>query len=365
MNLSAIFSRYMARIYALNFVGLLAILLSIVYLFDTVELLRRANKRDDVPLGIVLEMGLLKLPEVGQMIFPFAILFAAMLTFWHLTRKYELIVARSAGISVWQFLAPVLGVAVLIGALQATAINPVGATFLRRFEALESRYLIREETIVTLLEGGLWLRQPLDEGQYRILHARNVKIPEWTLSGIMVLTFAENDRLLSRVDAMTARIIDRDWLLEDVVRHGEDMKAVPAQTLKIPTNMNAQEIEDSFASPETLSFWVLPEFIHMLERTGFDTTRFRLQFQVLMARPLLFASMILIAAIVSLRPPRSGHVFTFVAAGVLAGFVMFFFSSFLEALGASQQIPVWLAAWSPPLIALFSGIAILLTTEDG
>ena len=104
-------SRYLARVYTLNFLGLTAGLLGIVYLFDTVELLRRASKFSDVPLGLVLQMGLFKLPEVGQLTLPFAVLFSAMMTFWQLTRKHELVIVRAAGLSVWQFLGPVVGVA--------------------------------------------------------------------------------------------------------------------------------------------------------------------------------------------------------------------------------------------------------------
>jgi lipopolysaccharide export system permease protein len=44
---------------------------------------------------------------------------------------------------------------------------------------------------------------------------------------------------------------------------------------------------------------------------------------------------------------------------------MFFASSFLKALGASDQIPVLVAAWFPPLIALTLGVSVILTTEDG
>ena len=73
-------SRYLGRTYILGFLSLLAVLLGIVYLFDTVELFRRASKFSDVPLPLVLQMGLLKLPEVGQIILPFAVLFSAMMS---------------------------------------------------------------------------------------------------------------------------------------------------------------------------------------------------------------------------------------------------------------------------------------------
>ncbi|HRC27141.1 MAG TPA: LptF/LptG family permease, partial [Alphaproteobacteria bacterium] len=108
---------YLCRLYVTNLLVLLGILAGIIYLFDTVELLRRAGKRADVPLTLVLEMGALKVPEAAQVTLPFAILFSAMFTFWQLGRRNELAVLRAAGLSVWQFLGPLLAVAGAAGVL--------------------------------------------------------------------------------------------------------------------------------------------------------------------------------------------------------------------------------------------------------
>jgi lipopolysaccharide export system permease protein len=75
--------------------------------------------------------------------------------------------------------------------------------------------------------------------------------------------------------------------------------------------------------------------------------------------------MILLAACVALRPQRQGQTFIFVVIGVLAGFTVFLMSNFLQALGSSHQLPVFLAAWSPALIASLFGATVLLTLEDG
>ena len=114
-----------------------------------------------------------------------------------------------------------------------------------------------------------------------------------------------------------------------------------------------------------MSFWKLPAFIKTVEATGFDSTRLRIHFQSLLARPLLFAAMILLAAVVSMRPPRSRGTMAVITAGILMGFVIFFMSSFLQALGISHQIPVYLAAWSPSVITLLCGLAVILNLEDG
>ena len=61
----------------------------------------------------------------------------------------------------------------------------------------------------------------------------------------------------------------------------------------------------------------------------------------------MFAAMILLAATVSMRPPRFRGAAALFGIGVFMGFFVFFMSSFMQALGASHQIPVVLAAWAP------------------
>lgn len=367
MNFSPTLNRYLARSYMLNMLVMLLMLFGVIYLFDTVELLRRAGKKEGVPLSLVLEMGLLKLPEVGQLLFPFAILFSGMFTFWQLTRRQELIVVRSAGFSVWQFLAPVMGVAVAFGILNIAIINPVGAMFLSKFEALENQYLSERKSYVTLLKEGLWLRQMQENSQgHVILHAGRINLTEWEFHDVMVLFFESDDDLVRRIDASKARLEDGMWLFEQATSHYPGQRnAETLPLVALPTELTVRELEESFASPETLSFWQLPSFIRTMESTGFDATAMKIHFQALLAQPLLLAAMILLAAAVSLRPPRFRGTLTLVLIGVLIGFVVFFMSSFLQALGTSHQIPAILAAWSPALVTFLLGVAVMLNLEDG
>lgn len=366
MKLTATLSSYIAKTYLMNMLFLLFILLGIIYLFDTVELIRRAEKRDDVPFTLVLQMGLLKLPEVGQLLFPFAILFSGMFTFWQLTRRYELIVARAAGFSVWQFLTPIITVAVFIGFTQMMVINPLGALLVGKFTQLENEYLRRNTSQIAFFEEGLWLKQDTSpNGDYSILHAPRISQPAWILQNVTVLKFDANSNYRERMDASQATLEDGRWLLKDVILHHSAQKSEALDTYSLPTLLTLQEIEDSFASPETMSFWNLPDYIKTLEATGFDATRLKVHYQNLWAQPLFFAAMILLAATVSMRPPRFRGTFMMISLGIFIGFVVFFLSSFLQALGTSGQIPVILAAWAPAIICFLLGLTVIMNLEDG
>lgn len=366
MKITPTLSRYLARAYFFNMLFLLFALMAVIYLFDTVELIRRASKHADVPLGLVLQMGLLKLPEVGQVLFPFAILFSAMFTFWQLTKRYELIVVRASGFSVWQFLAPVLGVAVVVGVLQMAVINPISALLIGKFEQLESRYLERDDNQIAIFKEGLWLRQGAGEdNSYVILHAARISQPDWTLNDVTVLFFDRDDGFLKRLDAKSANLESGRWLFEGVKIYKPGREDEKNRFYALPTRLTIADVEDSFSSPETMSFWRLPGHIQTLEETGFDASRLRVHYHNLLSQPLMFAAMVLLAATVSMRLPRFRGAATLLGIGIFIGFFVFFMSSFLQALGASQQIPVILAAWSPALICFLLGLSVMMNLEDG
>jgi len=72
-----------------------------------------------------------------------------------------------------------------------------------------------------------------------------------------------------------------------------------------------------------------------------------------------------LAASVSLSPSRMQNTAILILLGIAIGFVVFFASSFLQALGASQQVPVMISAWFPAIISFLFGVGALMTLEDG
>jgi len=200
----------------MNFLIMLVALLALIYMFDVVELLRRAAKVDDVTLGTVFTLGLLKLPEVGQQLFTFAVLFSAIFTFWTLTKRYELMILRTAGLSVWQFIIPILFAAFLIGLVKIMMINPLSVMLLSRYETLEREFLEENKNPISLSDQGLWLRQDYNKGS-AIIHAQDIKVPEWLMRNMSVFILDQNDNFVKRIDAGQAKLIQDNWQFRDVV----------------------------------------------------------------------------------------------------------------------------------------------------
>ena len=159
LQVAKTFSTYIARQFFAWFCGVFCRDGTITFLLDYLELIRRGGSKVQATLSLLFEMAALKLPHTAQEVLPFAILFGTMLAFWRLTRNNELVVARAAGVSVWQFLTPAVLVALVVGIVAVTVFNPVASLCQAIYEKLESRILRQGSDQLSLSNAGLWLRQ--------------------------------------------------------------------------------------------------------------------------------------------------------------------------------------------------------------
>lgn len=367
MRLSPTLSAYIGRQFLLAFVSVLAVILGVVVLFDVIELIRRAAGRPGIGVESLMLMALLKLPQMMHTVLPFAVMIGAMVAFWRLTRSHELVVARSAGISAWQFLTPVLVIVFGLGAIELTAFNPLAASLYARYQKLEDEVLLGRTSTLDVSEVGLWLREGDAERQV-VLHADQVNQQGLTLNlrGVHVFFLDADERFTHRVSAASGRLAD-GWLdLENVWEMEGGKSSEHKASLRLPTELTLERVHDNFASPETMSFWQLPAFISFFEKAGFTAVKHRMHFQSLLSSPLLYCAMVLVAAVFSLRPNmRAGGLLLRVGGGVAAGFGIYFFNKIVYAFGLSATLPQGLAAWSPALVAGLIGVSGLLHLEDG
>jgi lipopolysaccharide export system permease protein len=358
-------SAYIARQFFTWFCGVFGAMVSVSFLLDYIELLRRAGTRPRATWGMLLEMAALKLPQTAQDVMPFAILFGTMLTFWRLTRSNELVVARAAGVSVWGFLTPATLVAALIGVVAVTLFNPIAAAMEASYEQLDNRILRQAGDPLSLSHAGLWLRQSDAAGGQIIIHGDRLTSPQLSLNNVSVFFLNRLAQSTARIEARSARLDGGFWLIDNGQRFRPGKPPEAFGEFRLPTSFTTNKIEESLASPDTMSFWELPSFIALLEQSGFSAQRHRLHFNILLARPFLFCAMVLVAATFSLRTQRRGGVAMLIVSGVAAGFLLYFLSDIVFALGLSAKIPVLLAAWTPVGVSMIFGASMLLHLEDG
>ncbi len=364
MRLSYLLSRYIGRQFLVSIGIVFMLIMGVAFLIDAVNLGDRAASREGAGLIVIIEMALLRVPYIAQKVLPFAVLFGTMLTYLWLTRTNELVVSRAAGVSVWQFLLPSLSIAVCLGIFVVTVFNPLSSAFISRYEQMEAQYLRGQSSLLTVSGSGLWLRDG-DGDEQMVIHAERVSQSGTELADVIIFLYEDVDRFAERIDAKTATLYDGYWELDDALVTSPEMTAAFAKTYRIDTELTVGRIQDSFAPPDTMSFWDLPEFIQSLENAGFSGLRHRIHWHSILSIPLLLSAMVLVAASFSLRLTRRGRLGVFVLAGLMTGFLLYFTSDVSLALGMSGSLPAILSAWAPATIFALIGTALLFHLEDG
>ena len=111
----------------------------------------------------------------------------------------------------------------------------------------------------------------------------------------------------------------------------------PPRTISLPTDLTVARVQESFASPDTLSVWELPGFIALLDRSGLFVDPPSAAFPVA-AR---------VAAAGGDDGAGRGRVFdaagaarrrgAMIGSGVAAGFALFMISKIAEEFGQSRR----------------------------
>lgn len=357
-------SRYLVRQFVLSFLVIIGGLLAVVFIGEALELLRRAASHPDISFGLVMTMAAFKLPGTAQVMLPSVMLFTALYFFWRFTRTHELEVTRAAGISVWNFLAPVAAAALFLGVVEVTIVNPMSAAMIGRFERMEDKYFRGRPTTLEISSSGIWISQADGQGQ-AFIHAETLKPGTFDLQNVIVFENPSDLPRSRRIDADSAHLVPGAWELANAYTYESGRPSRLQPSLRLATDLTQERIEDSFASPNSLSFWQLPEFIKTLRAAGLSTTRHELYFQSLLAKPLLLAAMVLLAAVFGLRPSRQGGIFVTIVMGLVLGLLLYILNDVIHTFAQTGGMPIMLAAWGPALVGLTGGAAALFHFEDG
>jgi len=353
--------RYLSLHFARTIFAVFGTVFTLVYTLDFVELMRRAGDAEGATPALMAQLAVFRTPAVAEQVLPFAILFGSMAALLQLSRKLELVVARAAGISAWQFLQPGIFVATLIGVASVMLYNPLSAQLKQKASELEARIFSR--TKVTSGKD-LWIRQKSLDGQ-AIIRAEGAVENTTKISRVAVFTFDHAGAFTERVEAREAILRDGYWEMSDARVLSPNEQPQSYATYLLSSNLEPSQVRQSFTPPDSVPFWNLDETIAQTERAGLDATRYRLQYDVLLARPLLFVAMVFVAASVSLRFFRFGGVARMVLSGVTAGFMLYVATQLMEDLGASGLVGPAVAAWFPAVVGSLLGTLALLYQEDG
>ncbi|MEW6452226.1 MAG: LPS export ABC transporter permease LptG [Pseudomonadota bacterium] len=358
----------LSRYFGMKFLSaLMAVLIGVfglIMLIDYVELMRRHSDVPNLSALTVAKTSLFRVPQVAERILPFCVLIGAMSCYLGLSRRLELVIARSSGMSAWQFTAPALIVALAVGTFATAVYNPIAAIMAERSKRIEAEMTGQVPASLQASGGGLWVRQKSPEGS-SVINALSSREQGVQLSNVTAFTFDPQGRFLERIEAKTAVLEPGYWRLSEARIYTPGVPPVERELHRLSTNLTPEQVRETFSTPETVPFWQLPQYIQMAEHAGLTAAGYRLQYQKLLSRPFMLAAMVLLAAAFSLRFFRFGGVQKMVLGGVTAGFALYVMSKVTDDLSKAELLQPALAAWLPAVVGGLSGFVALLYLEDG
>lgn len=356
-------SRYFFRRYLVTTMWFLIGMSAITFLLDFSETASRISNFPGYTLGGAVLLTAVRLPLILQQTIPFVALFVGITVLIGLNRKYELVVTRAAGISVWQFMLPFIAGSLILGVLTVVALNPLAAWGQRQATQFETAWRGQDNAMIKALQVP-WLRQISGRDDV-IIGAKTVLENGTLLVDAVLVHFDSTGQVILRQDASSAKLEDGYWQLNNVIERKPGEIPVRKASEQLRTNLKQDFIKERLTAPETIGFFDLSNRIAAAKSFGISTKALETQFNSLLSQPLLLVAMTLIAATVSLKFSRFNQSRSVILGGILSGFMLYVVTVLVKAFGSSGVVPPFVATWIPVVVALALGATILLHQEDG
>ena len=108
MVVAGTLSRYFGMRFLTSVVGSFLGVVVLAAMIDYVELLRRGADWPNATPWLLAKISMYRVPQLTERIMPFSVLVGTMSCYLNLSRRLELVIARAAGVSAWQFVAPAI-----------------------------------------------------------------------------------------------------------------------------------------------------------------------------------------------------------------------------------------------------------------
>jgi lipopolysaccharide export system permease protein len=356
--------RYVLRHVILWIVTFFLVIASMELLIDFVSISNDVGQRVDISPAGVARLTLMRAPAMLLLLAPFLFLFGTLAAYVTLNRRSELTAMRAAGVSAWRFIVPAAATAFLCGIVATTLVNPVASRLNARYES--ERADLMKNYLPGAAPKDIWLREGHGRGQV-VMHARSRS--DLVLKDVSTFFYQVDDhgvpQFQQRIDAKEARFSPGGLVLNDVRSSRPGGLEERSQSVTLTLLFRDPSVLLRAGAADQISFWDLPAAIHSAREAGLASTAYQIQLQKLLAAPVLYAGMSMLAAAFSLRLMRLGGLAGMAGAGLAIGFAVFFVDALCGALGKSGVIPTYAAVWAPPALALLSGLSLLCYTEDG
>ena len=349
----SLLSRYLMRTILVSTALVLGVLLALAGLFQFIGNLDDVQGNFGIPQA--LWYAALRLPQISFEMLPMAALIGSLLGLGSLATSSELVVMRTAGISVGK-LARMVGISggilVVVTALLGEFIAPPLDYFARS---------MRDQARNSVPEGRKANPAWVKDGNV-ILHLERVS-PEFEFGSIYVYRFNENETLHSVARAENSGLDNNErWILENFreTRFENDGVQVVSSSVAVESfDLDSNLLGITLVKPVSLSARGLMSYIDYLRKNDLSALRYETELWSRLATTITVAIMPVLALAFVFGSLRSSGAGSRLMIGVMIGLAYFLASEMLANSGQVFNLNPAIVAWVPTLaLLLVTGFAL-------
>ena len=333
--------------------NIILVMIVLIALYTVISFAGEFGKigHENYTILLAVKYTLLRVPAQIYEFFPLASLLGALLGLGGLANKSELVVIRSAGVSIFQVAVSIIKAALLV-MLIAIMIGEFVAPPAKQYaQQLRVNALAAKVSLNTAY--GLWVR----DGE-NFVHVEKVD-NQGHLIGISVYNLDEQQRMRKVIHARSAEYYNDGWHLQEVKKSAFEQDKVTTEVLPELTGVNLLApdiIKIVTVEPDMLSILNLADYIKYLRDNGLDSGRYRLSFWNKLVMPFTILVMIMIAIPFVFGSMRATSTGARILVGFLVGISFFIINRISGEAGLVYHIHAAIGA-SFPTIIVFAVVA--------
>ncbi|MBN4080520.1 LPS export ABC transporter permease LptG [Beggiatoa alba] len=337
---------YIGRSVATSVVSVIAVISA---LFLLIGFAGEFDKIGDANYSVfmAIKYNLLILPDRIYEFFPLATLLGSILGLGALANSSELVVIRTAGVSILRIVVAIMKTALLL-MLVAFILGEVIAPPALQYAKLE-RVKALSKDISLNTQYGLWAR---DSDTYiHVQRANN----EGKLFNLRLYRLNDQHQLEQVITAKTAVYDGRLWQLKDIKQTDistSKIKITRRNTMQWKTLLDPELVSIVTFEPSKLSIWKLDNYINYLKDNGLETVQYELAMWSKIMMPLTIAAMVLLAVPYVFGSLRQTSVGQQILIGFMVGLVFYIANRLLGQMSIVYNFHPLIGASLPTLLVL-------------
>ncbi len=367
--------RYLASEIYRTTIAVILVLLGLFIFFDMIDALDNLNEK--FTFASLLYVQALQIPNRLYDLLPICVLIGTVIALAGLAQRNELVILRVSGISskrllwmLWLITIPFM----IFAAFVSEVITPYT-------EKKTSEFTISAlGKNSTKMDSGYWFREPVDDSHYRVINIRRLN-SSTEIDTITIFEYNTQDNQLSsvtnaakgilqhgelRLDNVTTRTLTSNLaqVLTNEQAPLENISSLKTQkTISFKTSLTSERLVATELQPDKMSTPDLLNYVQYLEENNLQANRHIVALWRKGSYPFTLLVMITLAAPIGFVQSRKGGVGAKIFLGILIGIVFFMANQLALNVGMLNNLPPWLTALLPNIIALILAFGALYLME--